>query len=418
MIQKVKGAQVSGSIEAPASKSFSQRALVAAMFANGTSVLTKLGMCDDTESVMGAIQALGAQVSQDENGITVVGGTKVNENKSIHIGESGLATRLFAPVASLFSHQVTIEGRGTILTRPMTLVVEPLEALGVKVESNNGYLPLRITGAAQGKEITLDASLSSQFLSGLLMALPLAKGDTTINVTKLSSKPYIDMTLVVLENFGIEIINDNYERFIIKGSQSYQATNYQIEGDWSGASVPLVMGAIGGDYITIKGLNINSSQADRAIMEALVSAGARMDVTHEQITVYSSDLDGYEFDATDCPDLFPALAVLAAHSSGTSRIKGTSRLTHKESDRATVLKELMNEFSINCTLEGDYMIIEGGSVVTPSTPVDSRGDHRIAMAAAAMSLSCTSEVTITHSEAVDKSYPAFWNDLASVTKSL
>lgn len=410
MIQKVTRGKIGGTIKAPASKSFSQRALAAALFADGQTTLTSLGLCNDTEAVMAVIEQLGATVRLEGDICYIEGGFSAGGDLTVSVGESGLATRLFSPIVSLLDSEVTITGHGSLLARPMTIVEEPLMALGAAVQSRQGLLPLRIKGAIKGAEITVDASLSSQFLSGLLLALPVAEGDSVINVTVLNSKPYIDMTLDTLKAFGIEVVNENYERFLIKGGQRYRATTYNIEGDWSGASALLVAGATAGGAITIENLNSDSPQADRAIIDALVASGAKVSITGDSITVEKSELKGFAFDATDCPDLFPALAVLAAHAVGESRIEGASRLRHKESDRATVLCEMLAEFGVKGECHGDTMVIVGGEISAPAT-VDSRNDHRIAMAAAVMALSCDSEVVIERAEAVDKSYPLFWRDL-------
>lgn len=413
MIQKIDRGVALGVLAAPASKSFSQRALAAAMLAEGDTTLTSMGLCADTEAVMEVVKSLGGEITKEGESYLVKGGLKRDVDLTINIGESGLATRLFAPIATLVKGEVTIEGRGSILTRPMTLIEEPLKALGAEMSSRDGYLPLQIKGLARGGEIEMDASLSSQFLSGLLMALPVAQGDSVINVTKLNSRPYIDMTLMTLDAFGIAVENDNYQRFTIKGGQQYRATNYNIEGDWSGASTLLVAGATTRGSVTITNLNPHSPQADRAILDALIASGAEVIVGDDEVTVSKGKLKGFAFDATDCPDLFPALVVLAAHCSGKSYLKGVGRLKHKESDRATVLQEMLGEFGIEATFDDDVMVVSPSKITAPES-VDSRNDHRIAMAAAVMALSCSQEVTIERAEAVEKSYPQYWEDINSL----
>lgn len=294
----------------------------------------------------------------------------------------------------------------------MELMIKPLQDLGVEISSNNGYLPITVCGALQGgRTIEVDGSLSSQFLTGLLMALPLADGDTTLIVNNLQSKPYIDITLSVLRDFGVEVSHTAYEKFYIAGNQHYTATNYTIEGDWSGASCLLVLRAISGLDFEVSNLNADSVQADRAIERAIALATANGEAGGEA----SSKLRGFDFDATHCPDLFPALVALAAHCRGESRLVGTERLTHKESDRATALRDEFAKLGVSVDIsEPNVMRVLGGCVASGAV-IDPHGDHRIAMAAAVAAWD--REVSIEDRDVVNKSYPAFWEDLAMAASS-
>ena len=400
--------RIAGSITAPASKSYAQRAVAAALLAGGETTLTHLDLCNDTRAALDVARRLGASVSHEGTTYTIRGGLNPVSTK-LNIGESGLATRLFTPIASLCHMPITINGEGSILRRPIEMMEEPLQALGVEVISNGGYLPISVKGPMRGGEIHVDGSLSSQFITGLLMALPLSPNDTVLHVENLKSRPYVDMTIDLAARFGVAIEHNNYEQFYIAGGQHYTPCTYNIEGDWSGASCLLVAGATAGS-ITIRNLNHISLQADLAIIEALARAGAEIITTNSSVTVHGGPLHAFEFDATDCPDLFPALAALAASCEGTSVLTGTQRLTYKVSNRAETIAEVFGRLGIGVDLsEENTMRITGGPV--SSAVVDSHNDHRIAMAAAVAALSSDDSVVIEGANAADKSYPNFWNDL-------
>ena len=405
--------RIAGSITAPASKSYAQRAVAAGLLAGGETTLTHLDLCNDTRAALDVARRLGASVSHEGTTYTIRGGLNPVSTK-LNIGESGLATRLFTPIASLCHMPITINGEGSILRRPIEMMEEPLQALGVEVISNGGYLPISVKGPMRGGEIHVDGSLSSQFITGLLMTLPLSPNDTVLHVENLKSRPYVDMTIDLAARFGVAIEHNNYEQFYIAGGQHYTPCTYNIEGDWSGASCLLVAGATAGS-ITIRNLNHISLQADLAIIEALARAGAEIITTNSSVTVHGGPLHAFEFDATDCPDLFPALAALAASCEGTSVLTGTQRLTYKESNRAKTIAEVFGRLGIGVDLsEENTMRITGGPV--SSAVVDSHNDHRIAMALAAISPRCKDSLIIEGAEAVAKSYPGFWDDFASISR--
>ena len=409
---------VGGTIPAPASKSYAQRAIALAALAGGQSSLTHLTHCNDIDAALSAVSRLGAAIAPQENGAVKIGGPILNGDGAceLNIGESGLSTRLFTPVASLFEAETVITGHGSILTRPIGNMEQPLRDLGVTVASNGGFLPLRLRGKMRGGEITLDGSLGSQFLTGLLIALPLIENDTILNVTNLKSIPYIDMTLEVIRAFGGEVTHEGYKRFYIRGGQHYRPVTYHIEGDWSGASALLAAGAVKGDNLRITNLDPVSAQADKAILQALDLAGANMSVSGDGVTLSRSALKGFHFDATHAPDLFPALVALTASAEGESRIAGTERLTHKESDRAKVLKEVYEAMGIAVDLSYDNLMIVRGGAIRGGMTLDSHNDHRIAMSIAVAALSADAPITVTGAEAVDKSYCEFWRDLQRIRK--
>ncbi|MFR9603197.1 MAG: 3-phosphoshikimate 1-carboxyvinyltransferase [Rikenellaceae bacterium] len=403
-----------GTLNPPCSKSYAQRALAVALLTQGRSILRNIDLCDDTLSAMKCIETLGAKVERlDESTLQIDGGMNPVGN-TLNIGESGLSTRLFTPLASLWHDKITITGRGSILKRPMTMMIGPLKELGVEVTDRGGYLPFEVCGPLKGGRVNVDGSVSSQFITGLLISLPLAQNDTTVLVDRAVSTPYLDMTIETARQFGVDISHNNYMEFFVEGAQSYTPTDFTVEGDWSAASVLLVAGAIMGD-VTLNNVSMLSKQADTAICTALVRAGAEVTNEANAVRVRKRELNAFEFDATQCPDLFPALVALAAACDGVSTFKGTSRLTHKESNRALTLQEEYAKVGIEVILEGeDTMKVKGGEI--HNTTVNSHNDHRIAMSMAASALRGDGEMEICGAECVAKSFPTFFEDLESITK--
>ena len=404
-----------GTITPPSSKSYAQRAIALALLAEGRTTLRNIEFCKDTRSAISCIEALGAKVSYlDESTIAIDGGLHPVTD-TLMVGESGLSTRLFTPIASLNSTPICIKGEGTLLHRPMMMMIEPLRRLGVEVRDGGGHLPIEVKGPIHGGNIEVDGSFSSQFITGLLLALPLAKEDTTLHVRSAVSTPYIDMTIDTAKRFGVEIMHHegDYSEFYIEGGQKYAPADLAIEGDWSGASTMLVAGAISG-RVTVKNLSTLSKQADTAICRALERAGAGIIIEGDSITVTKRRLRSFTFDATNSPDLFPALAALAAAAHGQSTIIGTQRLLHKESDRAETIRQEYEKLGIEVDIsEENVMKIRGGEI-HPAT-VFSHNDHRIAMSLAVSALRCKGDVTIENAECVEKSYPTFFEDLESIT---
>lgn len=401
--------RLGGILEAPPSKSLTQRAIAAGMLARGTTVIRYPSFCNDSMAAMGIARMLGATVTEGKDTITVSPGEKLSGQVDLNCGESGLALRMFAPVAALLSDSVSVTGEGSLMRRPVTMISEALSQLGVSVETAGGLLPLKLSGRLRAGRALVDGSTGSQLLTGLLMALPLAKGESRLDVANLTSKPYIGLTVALLAEFGIKVINDGFRTFIIPGGQAYRAHEYHVEGDWSGAAFLLVAGATGGG-VTVKNLDEGSIQADRAVVSALKDAGAVVESEDGSIKVSGTGLRAFTFDATDSPDLFPPLAALAVRCDGASTIRGVGRLRHKESDRAEAIADVLGAMGITVRFSGDAMMITGGQA--KGAVVSSHNDHRIAMMAAVMAASAAGSVTITGAEAVAKSYPGFYDDLA------
>lgn len=415
--------KLKGAIQAPASKSSMQRACAAALLRKGKTTIINPGHSNDDKAAISIIEALGAKVINENGELKVQSNGVQPVSSEINCGESGLSIRMFTPLAALSDQAITINGSGSLATRPMDFFDEILPQLGVTISSNKGKLPMVVQGPLHPKHIEVDGSLSSQFLTGLLLAY--AASDTeavSIKVNGLKSKPYIDLTLDVMKQFGFAVPqNRRYEEFIFNGGQpvnpsTSQPVSYIVESDWSGGAFLLVAGAIAGP-ITVRGLDLTSTQADKAIVDALMAANAAIAMDAKGIIVHPGKMNGFYFDATDCPDLFPPLVALAAYCNGNTTIKGVSRLTHKESNRALTLQDEFDKMGVTIDLEEDLMIIHGGSKVK-GADVHSHHDHRIAMACGVAALGADGEMVIEEAQAVNKSYPDFFRDLEKLGADL
>jgi 3-phosphoshikimate 1-carboxyvinyltransferase len=418
VIVRIQPSELSGEIVAPASKSSMQRACALALLDESEITLMNPGKSNDDLAALDIIGKLGVTVAEKEDGSLQIINSKVSlfgGSGDLYCGESGLCIRMFAPIAALSSEEIMITGSGSLLKRPMYFFDEIFPRLGISIQSDNGHLPIKIKGPLLPADITIDGSLSSQFLTGLLMAFAkAAKKPVTISVNNLKSKPYIDLTLQMMKQFGYQVENDNYERFLIKlKTVNHQPQTYTVEGDWSGAAFLLVAGAIAG-HVTVKGLDIFSTQADKGILKALMDCGAITSIEPEKISVSSlcggRELKPFHFNATDCPDLFPPLVALAACCNGTTVIEGVSRLEHKESNRAITLQQEFLKMGVEITLQENLMMIKGGAGIK-AAKVFSHHDHRIAMACAVAALKANGETVIEDAEAINKSYPDFYRDL-------
>lgn len=396
-----------GTVKAPSSKSMTQRAIAAALLADGQSIIHNPSYCDDSLAAMSIAVGLGARIEPSNTKMIVDGTGNLRESK-LNCGESGLAIRMFSPIAALFAEEIILTGANSLRKRPMKMIEEALNQLGVNCTSSGGFLPLTIIGPLKGGRCEIDGSVSSQLLTGLLMALPMAQDDSEIIVRNLKSKPYIEMTIQILKAFGITIHNNEYSSFRIPGNQKYIPHNYTVEGDWSAGAFLLVAGALNGE-LSVTGLQQSSKQSDLAILHALKDAGAKMKVSDDLIEISHSPLKAFSFDATHSPDLFPPLAALAAYCDGVSTIKGVSRLIHKESDRAEALRQEFGKLMIRIDIDDDIMSITGGQPV--GARVESHEDHRIAMAMAVTALKASGRVYIKDSQSISKSYPGFFDDL-------
>ncbi len=410
---------VAGRLEAPPSKSAAVRALTCALHADGGSMLRGAGFSDDVEAAVRACRALGARVEREGRDLRVAPaslGGAARGSVTIDCGESALVLRMFAALAALTGKAATLVAGGSLRARPVGMVEAALGAFGADCASEGGFPPLRARGPLRGGAARVDGSESSQAVSGLLAALALAEGDSMLEVERLASGGYLDLTLATMRDFGLRVdeerTEDGSRRFRIPGGQTPRARDFTVEGDWSGAAFPLVAGATAGAEgapLVVEGLRADSTQPDRAILEALRLAGAEPRVEGDAVSIARAELRAFRFDATDCPDLFPPLVALAASCPGVTELRGARRLRAKESDRALALAGEFGMLGVAVELDGDLMRVRGGPI--GGGRADSRGDHRVAMALAVAALSADGPVTIRGASCVAKSWPSFFAEL-------
>lgn len=410
MIQQVHPGRYAKTIQIPASKSDGQRALLAAALTKGTSQIHQLGNSKDELAMLRCIEQLGAKVIRKATYIEVKGIEVFPKELSLHVGESGLSARLLIALCAMHVGNFQVCGEGSLLSREMNFYKDLFEKQQLKHRfSEHTTLPLTLCGGVQPGEIVVDGSQSSQYISGLLMGLPLLSSDSILVVENAVSTPYIDMTINTLKAFGISITQEA-NRYYIQGNQVYHPTKYRVEGDWSSASYWLIASALGQE-ITVKGLSLESLQADKALLDVFKLANCEVNLTANGIQIDGRHRKSFEFDATHCPDLFPALATFAALTPGKTLIHGVHRLQNKESNRGKVLQEEFKQLGVRIELENDTMIIYGQTAISGGK-IDAHNDHRIAMCFGVLGMFTESSIEIKGSEAVRKSYPKFWKELA------
>ena len=420
MILRVRPSMLSGTVFAPPSKSVMQRVVAGALLADGASMLHHPSESDDCTAALATAAALGAEIELGEDAIRITGvaGQLAPRTSEINVGESGLGLRLFTPMAALHPGELTLTGTGSVLQRPQSPLTGMLRALGATCTTGAGGLPpLHVKGPLQSGTIEVDGSMSSQFLTGLLFALPVCSGDSELIVKDLVSRPYVELTRAVLADFGIET-TESEGRIQVPGGQTYQPWEGVIDGDWSGASALLVAGMLAAETaITVDGLNTVYPQADEAIRGALLFAGGAASGTDEGVQVARRPVRAFNIDLTDSPDLFPVLASLAAFANKPSTLKGAHRLVHKESNRIQALQQVFEAAGIEVQHDtaADALVVipRKGKEKVLAARIDAQGDHRIAMAAALLGLA-GAPIEIVGAECVAKSYPAFFDDLESL----
>ncbi len=400
---------LSGTVRVPASKSVCHRAVICAGLAEGTSKISGILLSDDIIATMHAMEALGATIHQEGDTLTITG-TDCLQTKPLEIAcnESGSTLRFLIPLA-LNNQTITFTGKGQLGERPLHDYFNIFDEQQITYQTTDGHLPLSVTGTLKPGQFRLRGDVSSQFVSGLLFALPRLSGDSSIIITtEMESKGYIDLTLAMLERFGIKIINNNYQEFIVPGNQKYQSTDYCVEGDYSQVAFWLTAGTLT-NPICCTGLNPYSLQGDKVIIDLIKEMGGKLTIETDSITASPAITKSIEIDASQCPDLVPILTVLAAVSNGVTRIIKAGRLRIKECDRLKAIAQELNKLGADVTEHEDSLTIYGRPHLTGGV-VHSWHDHRIAMALAIASTVCQTMVTIEHSECVSKSYPDFWKD--------
>jgi 3-phosphoshikimate 1-carboxyvinyltransferase len=403
---------VAGSITTPPSKSMTHRALTLAALAHGRSRIMNPLTADDTEATASTLQKLGVNMVRGEEWV-IDGGLQAPID-ALNCGESGTTLRFMSAICALVDGESRLTGGPSLSSRPIGPLLDALDQLGVASESRGGTPPVTIrgTGGIRGGKTRLPGDVSSQFVSALLTVAPLAETPVEILLTtKLESRPYVAMTIDAMHAFGVEAESSRDMRRLTARLKPYRAATVSVEGDWSSASYALAAGALDGEVV-VKGLNPGSSQADKAIIPLLGEMGVRVSVSGDAVRVSTSKLSGIEADLSDCPDLFPIVSALCAAAEGESRLTGLGRLRLKESDRVAAMAEGLTRMGARIRCDADSATITGGPI--HGCEVDPWGDHRIAMSLAVLSLHAEGETKIRNVGCVSKSYPGFWDDLASI----
>ena len=437
----------SGPLEMPVSKSFAQRAVIAAALADGESHLKGYTPCGDNEAALQVARNLGAEVTVDGTDVTIKGisaSMGCLDMKELHVGESGLLTRMMIPLmAQLCPGPVDFSGEKTLLGRPLTGAAEIMKAFDAGISPDPVCVPLTVSGPLKSGRAEISGKHGSQLISGLLMALPFAERNSSLIVHEPKSIPYMFITLEVLKKFGIKIGNDMLGGrdflesdgdwslctemvFKVRGGQKYKAADIVLEGDWSAAANFLVAGAVFGKA-ELSGLDTTSLQADLSIMDILMDAGAslsQLDGDRGNITVQRAPLKAVSVDASNCPDLFPIISVLAAFCQGTSRFSGVGRLANKESDRAAAITGMLTSMGVDASIDGDDLVIVGEPLATrimngnllKGGKYSSHHDHRMVMALKVASLGADGPIEIDDEGCVVKSFPQFHDIFSQITR--
>jgi len=413
-----------GKVLAPPSKSYTHRAVILASLAAGESVIEEPLLADDTLYTIDACRSLGADIRQDGNRLLVTGtGGKIRatDGQRIFAGNSGSTIRMIAPVAALSRSRVILDGDSRLRQRPMADLLSALGGLGASARSlgDNGYPPLEIQGGNfSGGQVTIRGEVSSQHISALLMVAPCTREGIKIEIAGgLRSRPYIDITLDAMRAFGVEAVNRDYKQFLVKGGQGYKARRYRIEGDYSSAAYFFAAGAIGGQPLTVANLKDSSVQGDKHLLNILAGMGCSVTEQKDGITVSRRDeLKGVSLDMSDYPDLMPTVAAVAAYAKGKTEMRNIGRLRFKESDRLETTAAELSKMGIKSGVSDDSLVVYGGKPEGAET--SAHNDHRLAMSLAVAALFAEGDSIINGAEAVTKSYPKFFADLASLKAKL
>ena len=406
--------RVEGSIVAPPSKSMTHRALLLASLVEGKSSIKSPLVSDDTLATMNVLKQLGAQLEHIGDTVEVDGGHLSQTSQILDCNESGTTMRLITSICPLLNGSCTLTGGESLSKRPMKPLLKALEQLGVNHESNDGKPPITIhgEGVLPGGKVRIPGDISSQYISSLMIAAPLATSTINIHLTTpLESKPYVKMTRDAMLDYGVSVnSNENFGEIEINPSK-YVPAEITVEGDWSSAAFFIAAGVLSG-RVTVSNLKLSSSQADKAIVEILKSMNAHIESYEDKVTVQKSNLQAIKHDMRDCPDLFPVVSVLCASANGTSILTGLKRLRIKESDRVKSMANGLVKMGAEVNVSDDKMEINCKRL--RGTTINPYNDHRIAMAFAVLSLIANGETIILDADCVSKSYPRFWEDLESL----
>jgi len=406
MIARITPAPLGGTVSAIASKSDAHRLLILAALSQGETRLVMEQRSEDIDATISCLRALGATIEILPDGVAVRGIERVHENPLLDCGESGSTFRFMLPVACALCEHTRFTGSGRLPERPIGELMRVMQAHGVTFSEER--LPFETTGKLTGGDFSLPGNVSSQYLTGLLLALPTIVEDSTISLTtRLESAAYVDITLHALRRFGVHVRAENGVYAVTGGQATQSPGTLRVDGDWSNAAFFLAAGALG-NPVTMTGLNLDSPQGDKAILTALRKLGARVEATDDAVTVSPAQLTGCTIDVGETPDLLPILAVLGACAAGETRLVNAARLRLKESDRLASVSAMLQALGGTVEELPDALVSTGGTLAGGTA--DSCRDHRIAMSAAIASIRCKNEVTILGADAVNKSYPAFYQD--------
>lgn len=411
MILEFGGGHAEGTVSPPPSKSHTHRAFFIAGMAEGLSRISGPLMSADTKATLSAVRFMGADVSVHEGDLLIQGGDMHPGLGTVDVLNSGTTMRIFAGIASLFNVPVTITGDESIRKRPMGPLLDALDSMGVSCVSRNGFPPVTITGPNRGGDVRIDGSVSSQFVSSIMLAAPMMEKGACIHVGgSLVSAPYVRITESIIRKFGGNVgITGN---LIEIGNRRYKANDYSVPADFSSAAFPLVAGALGGG-VTATGLDLTDAQGDRAIMDILRRAGAKVVSSGSSVTSEKENLEAIDVNMGDTPDLFPIVAVLLSTAKGTSRLHGAPHLRFKESDRIESTVRMINSLGGDATGTEDGCIIRGVGRLKGGN-IDHLDDHRIMMAAAVASLVCDGPVSMKDTGCHAVSYPGFVEQMATI----
>lgn len=404
----VKPAKLSGKVTAPPSKSDVHRAVICAALSGGVCKIAPVELSNDIKATISCVRSLGAETRLKDNVLEVdASGFLLKKTAALNCIESGSTLRFFVPIAAAGGIEAEFTGSGSLNSRPVGLFSELLPKAGVKCETS-GTLPLKISGQLNPGEFKVPGNISSQFITGLLFALPILNGDSKIVLTtKLESAGYIDMTINCMKRFGVEVDRTDYGWFI-KGNQSYKPQDYRTEGDWSQAAFFMAAGAVSGD-VEVEGVSLGSAQGDKEIVDLLKRFGAKVEVKSGSVRVEKSELKGIDIDAKNIPDLVPILSVIAGCAGGVTNIFGAERLRIKESDRLKTTANMINSIGGKAEEKPGGLVIHGTGGFKGGK-ADGANDHRIVMSASVAALRCRNEVVISDMESINKSFPDYFGE--------
>ncbi len=415
---KIIPSKLSGTVKIPPSKSMAHRAIICASLSEGVSTISGVDYSEDIIATIDGMKSLGATIEQSGDTLTICGKNLLHNTNDTHCdifcNESGSTLRFLVPISIISDKSVRFTGKGNLGKRPLTPFYEIFDKQGIEYSYVDNILDLQINGHLTADTFELAGNISSQFITGLLFSLPLLEHNSTIKITTpLESRGYIDLTLQMMERFGIKIQNNNYESFEILGNQQYKHCHYQVEGDFSQAAFFLVAGAIGND-ITCSDMNINSLQGDKQAIEFLKEMGAEILIENNTLKAIASNLNEIVMDGSECPDIIPVMTVAGALSCGNPEVINAVRLRIKECDRLMAISTELNKLGAIIQEEAEGLKLTAVKEFKGNCTVSSHEDHRIAMSLAIAATRCEQPIILEHPECVSKSYPSFWKDYVAL----